>query len=140
MSPKRAAKATRKKPKGRSELPPPLRSLPSVGALLESHELSSYRERAPHSVLVTAAREAIAAARASLRGGARAPGEPVEAPSLQPILRDAVRRVESALRLAPRPVINATGIVLHTNLGRSVLGEEAIAAVVEAAGDRKSVV
>jgi L-seryl-tRNA(Ser) seleniumtransferase len=124
VSPKRAAKD--------KSLRPPLRSLPSVGALLESHELSSYKGRAPHSVLAAAARDAIAAARASLRAGTSR--KPVEAPSPQAILRDVVRRVEAALRPAPRPVINATGIVLHTNLGRAVLGEEAIAAVIETAG------
>ena len=53
---------------------PPWRDLPSVGSLLESAELSSYRERAPHEVLAEAARQAIAAARVSLRarGGSRA--------------------------------------------------------------------
>ena len=107
-----------------------LRSLPSVGSLLESRELSSYQERAPHAVLASAAREAIAAARASLGGGGR---KRVAAPPREEILRDAVRRVEQALRPAPRPVINATGIVIHTNLGRAVLAEEAVRAVEETA-------
>ena len=107
-----------------------LRSLPSVGSLLESPELSAYEGTAPHAVLASAAREAIAAARASLGGEAR---KRAAAPPREEILRDAVRRVELALRPAPRPVINATGIVIHTNLGRAVLAEEAVRAVEETA-------
>jgi L-seryl-tRNA(Ser) seleniumtransferase len=104
-----------------------LRALPSVGSLLESPELSSLTQ-APHGVLLAAAREAIAAARKDLAKGSRAESE-----IRQAVLRDAVRRVERALLPAPRPVINATGIVLHTNLGRAVLAEEAVAAVAETA-------
>ena len=109
---------------------PELRSLPSVGSLLESPELSSFRGRAPHGVIAGAARDAIASARASLRGKGPRKG----APAREAILRDAVRRVASALLPSPRPVINATGIVLHTNLGRAILAKEAVAAVVETAG------
>lgn len=103
-----------------------LRALPSVGSLIDSGTLAAYRDRAPHAVLAAAARESIAAARASLRG-------PAGELSLEAILRDAAARVERALQPAPRPVINATGIVLHTNLGRAVLAEEAVQAVVETA-------
>ena len=102
-----------------------LRALPSISALLESSELRAYRDRAPHALMAAAAREAVAAARKSARGA--------EMPSTEAILSDAARRVERALRPAPRPVINATGVVLHTNLGRAVLAEEAVQAVAETA-------
>ena len=109
---------------------PELRSLPSVGSLLESEEMSALQSLAPRSVLVAAAREAIAAARSAIRRGGR--GKP-EAAGREAILRDAARRVGEAVRPAFRPVINATGIVLHTNLGRAPLPEEAVSAVTDAA-------
>ena len=109
---------------------PELRSLPSVGSLLESKEMSELQSLAPRSVLVAAARQAIAAARSAIRRGGRGRGE---GPGRETILRDAARRVEEAVRPAFRPVINATGIVLHTNLGRAPLAEEAVSAVAEAA-------
>ena len=112
-----AKKKTKKKPD--------LRALPSVGSLLESSELKALRDRAPHVVLAAAAREAIASARRGLTGG--------EIQEADAILRDAVRRVEQSLLPSPRPVINATGVVLHTNLGRAVLAEEAARAVAETA-------
>ena len=110
---------------------PELRSLPSVGSLLESEEMSALQSLAPRSVLLAAAREAIAAARSAIRrGGGRGKAE---AAGRDAILRDAARRVGEAVRPAFRPVINATGIVLHTNLGRAPLAEEAVSAVTDAA-------
>jgi L-seryl-tRNA(Ser) seleniumtransferase len=87
-----------------------LRSLPSVDEVLTS--LAPLLERFPRSLVVAEIRRALAAVRAEIRGGREA-GEPVET------------RVENELeRLAGpslRRVINATGVVLHTNLGRAPL-------------------
>ncbi len=48
-------------------------------------------------------------------------------------MRAAVARMEAQQPLSMRPVVNATGVVLHTNLGRALLAQQAVAAVTEAA-------
>jgi L-seryl-tRNA(Ser) seleniumtransferase len=93
-----------------------LRSLPSV------HNLAAALEGEPRALAVRAAREAIAAARERIRAG-----EPVG-----DLERDARERLGGALRSGPRPVLNATGVIVHTNLGRAPLAERAAEAAARA--------
>ena len=94
-----------------------LRDLPSVDELLRDERLASE----PHEVAVTAARAALARAREEIVAG-RDPGPIVDA-TLEEIGRT---RVPSLRR-----VLNATGVLVHTNLGRAPLADAAIARVVE---------
>jgi len=110
-----------------------LRGLPSVDAILGSEPLRAMAARAPRAVLVAAAREAVAAARASIRSGSR-PSSGGEGRTPSAIAANAAARAERALRPSLRPVINATGVVVHTNLGRAPLAEAAVRALVETAG------
>jgi L-seryl-tRNA(Ser) seleniumtransferase len=87
-----------------------LRSLPSV------HSLAAALEREPRALAVRAAREAIGAARERIRAG-----QPVG-----DLERDARERLDGALRSGPRPLLNATGVIVHTNLGRAPLAERAV--------------
>jgi L-seryl-tRNA(Ser) seleniumtransferase len=98
--------------------PESLRALPSV------EELSARLEGVPKPVAVRAAREAIAEARDAIRDGGCA--EDLEA--------RAGMLAEAALRPSLRRVLNATGVIVHTNLGRAPLPEAALRAVLEAAG------
>src|SRR5213596_3428292 len=100
----------------------PRRQLPSIDALLAGPGVAELLAVHPRSLVVNAVRAVVDAARTN--GGA-APPEGWDA---------AVRA--AALRLATpslAPVINATGVVLHTNLGRAPLAPAAIAALTRVA-------
>jgi L-seryl-tRNA(Ser) seleniumtransferase len=94
-----------------------LRDLPSVDEVLRDERLASV----PHELAVNAARAALEAAREEIREG-RDPGSVVES---------AVHELERLRRPALRRVLNATGVLVHTNLGRAPLSEEALARVAE---------
>jgi L-seryl-tRNA(Ser) seleniumtransferase len=102
----------------------PRRQLPSVSTLLERDGIRALLDRAPRSVVVDAVRATVDGARA----GASAPRNDDEW----------VAAITAALERAQRPslrrVINATGVVLHTNLGRAPLAPVAIEAVQHTAG------
>ncbi len=97
-----------------------LKSLPSVDAVLKSRELAPLAEQYGRPLCVFAAREAVAAARDRIAAGGAAPDE-------RDIAGCAAETVQSLATPSLVPVINATGVVLHTNLGRAVLGETALA-------------
>jgi L-seryl-tRNA(Ser) seleniumtransferase len=93
----------------------PRRALPAVDRVLDA--LSGL----PHDLLVRCARDAVAQARERLDRD-----EPV---SPEEVVRDARRRVEIIRARLLRPAINATGVIVHTNLGRAPLGGDTLATV-----------
>ena len=98
------------------------RALPSVDALLRDGRLSALLERYSRTLVTDALRAALDDARAALGEGGAAP--PVEA-----LVARATARLASAATASLRPVVNASGVVLHTNLGRAELAEAAVAAL-----------
>jgi L-seryl-tRNA(Ser) seleniumtransferase len=100
-----------------------LARLPAVHALAD--DVAALAAGAPRWAIVEAARRAIAQRRAAIVAGTSA--DPEIAPA-----RVAALAAELA-RPALRRVINATGVVLHTNLGRAPLADAARAAIAEAA-------
>jgi L-seryl-tRNA(Ser) seleniumtransferase len=108
----------------------PLRQLPSVDRLLQGLDADGALVGYPRSLVVACVREAIERTRAGLREG-RIRAATV---SVEGLIAEA--RALLAQRAAPTlmPAINATGIIIHTNLGRAPLCEEAVEAVAAAAG------
>ncbi len=101
------------------------RDIPSVEAVLnELRENGSW----PHSLAVEAARTAIDRAREAVRAGEAAP-------DVAAISAEAGAILEELARPSLRRVVNATGVILQTNLGRAPLSERAMAAMAEAARD-----
>lgn len=103
-----------------------LRALPSVGALLETDVAQELALRHGRETIRDAIRALLDQARQQVtEGGA--------VPSLEAMLSDLGCSVERKKRGTLRPIVNATGIVLHTNLGRAPLGGAVLDAIGEAA-------
>ena len=100
------------------------RALPSVDKLLRSPAIVTLADGAPRNLLVKAVREAIALVREQ---PAQAPADPDGWAHL------VGQRLAAATTPTLRRVINATGVVLHTNLGRAPLASEALEAIARTA-------
>jgi len=94
-----------------------LRDLPSVDELLRDERLAA----APRPLALAAARAALDRAREEIRAGAE-PGDLVER---------ALAELESARAPRLRRALNATGVIIHTNLGRAPLADAALERVAE---------
>jgi L-seryl-tRNA(Ser) seleniumtransferase len=105
----------------------PYRELPAVPRVLETPAAVAARDRHPAGAITAAVRAALDGARVRLAAG-NDPGD--IAP--EAIAARAVARLDAEVLPKLRHVINATGVVLHTNLGRAPLAEEAARAAFEA--------
>lgn len=98
------------------------RDLPAVDALVRRAERLLNGERLPRELLVEAAREAIAAARRDIAASAPAPPP-------DDLARAALEIARGGLAPSLRPVVNATGVIIQTNLGRAPLSDAALRAM-----------
>ncbi|MGA8621235.1 MAG: L-seryl-tRNA(Sec) selenium transferase [Candidatus Sulfotelmatobacter sp.] len=100
------------------------RKLPSVDDVMRSPAVRSLAESHGHDSVVDAARVVLARLRQEITSGL------LDENALEIALSGLTGAVETqllqALRYSLRPVINATGVILHTNLGRAPLGDTAI--------------
>ncbi|MGN8874848.1 L-seryl-tRNA(Sec) selenium transferase [Pseudoflavonifractor sp. HCP28S3_F10] len=105
-----------------------LQQLPKMDVLLAHPAILSAQEELPYHALKEAARTALDSLRRAILDGSAA-----ALPTLDALAEDTVRRAAQACRPHLRHVINGTGVVLHTNLGRAPMGEAVARAVYDAA-------
>src|ERR1043165_162872 len=98
-----------------------LRKLPSVDEVMRSAAGAEVVDRFGRTAVANAVRAAI--------GAARAKGIAISADEA---IADALARLHAAAQPSLRPVFNLTGTLLHTNLGRALIAEQAIEAAVTA--------
>jgi L-seryl-tRNA(Ser) seleniumtransferase len=110
-----------------------LRALPSVEELASHPAAASLLERYPRARVVEAARTVLEAARRAIM--ATGPGGAEDTPDTAPqaLLAHAGALLDAWARAGLRRVANLTGVVIHTNLGRSALAEGAVERMVEVA-------
>ena len=108
------------------------RQLPSVDQLLHSPEFAPLLEQLGPAAVKDTARAVLADLRVQIATG-KLRAKALTA--LLPTLGDVVsKRAQSALSYSLVPVINATGVILHTNLGRAPLSAEALQHIRETSG------
>ncbi len=101
-----------------------LRQIPSVDELLLQPRLAALSKRVERSVVVEVARAVLADLRGRIAGELAA--SVVAALSVEDIEGTIAEWVERILAHSLQPVINATGVILHTNLGRAPLPESVV--------------
>jgi L-seryl-tRNA(Ser) seleniumtransferase len=98
--------------------------LPAVEALVQAIQRRANGGAPPRELLVDAARAELDAARSAIAGGAAAP-------SIEHLIDATLARSHSVTQPSLRPLINATGVIIQTNLGRAPLSEAALRAMRE---------
>ena len=112
---------------------PLLRLLPSVDELLRTETAQKLRSSIGAKQLTAMSRTAVADVRSLVRSGSAIAGKPLDKHTAESLLEQAERKLEEASEkdrsTGVTRVINATGVVLHTNLGRAPLSDQALAAI-----------
>jgi L-seryl-tRNA(Ser) seleniumtransferase len=99
-----------------------LRMLPSVDRLLQEEPVSLLVDQWGHDLTVEAVRDSLEAARQAVQDGA-------PCPPLETLAHQVGQQLVASLQPTLRPAINATGVIVHTNLGRAPLSAAARSAM-----------
>ena len=108
------------------------RKLPAVDEVLKLQAVMALIEREGRPAVTEAARAVVAALRQEIASG-RLDAHGVEL-AVGGVSDAVERRLRQSLAYSLRPVINASGVILHTNLGRAPLAKAAIERIAEVAG------
>ena len=100
-----------------------LRQIPSIDELLAQPRLAALSRRVDRNLVVEVARAVLADLRSRIAGDSNWTALGLNAASVEELISNEVERI---LSRSLQPVINATGVILHTNLGRAPLTETAL--------------
>ena len=99
------------------------RQLPSVDKVLSEGRIHQLERDHPHDLLVGIIRECLESKRLSIASGKSG------APSMDDIVISVINALQALEKPSLRQVVNASGVILHTNLGRAPLSREAMTAI-----------
>ncbi len=102
------------------------RDLPSVSDVLSEGRVQALVEEYSHDAVLDIVRAELDGARQTVRDGG-------STPTLEDLVSTVKQRASTRWYAWPRPVINATGVILHTNLGRAPLSDDSMEAMRTAA-------
>ncbi|NLA75418.1 MAG: L-seryl-tRNA(Sec) selenium transferase, partial [Deltaproteobacteria bacterium] len=108
------------------------RVLPAVDRLLENPGIKDVSSRYPRELILRSIKEILAETRRGIEKGEIS--KESQAIGLENIISRIVERLEHLSCPSLRNVINATGVILHTNLGRSILAEKVISRLIDIGG------
>jgi len=108
------------------------RLLPSVDELLKSPHLAALLAGEGQSAVTESVRTVLAGLREEINSGTLATQEAVQI-AVANLPQAIARHLHSTMEFSLQPVVNATGVILHTNLGRAPLAESAIQRIAEVA-------
>jgi L-seryl-tRNA(Ser) seleniumtransferase len=100
-----------------------LRQIPGVDALLQMQAIQDALPHYPRKLVLDAIREILEETRKHILQT----GTAISGIDHQELVGLILKRIERLSEFTLRPVVNATGIIIHTNLGRSLLSDEAVA-------------
>lgn len=109
------------------------RLLPSVDEVVRSRELAPLLKEETTAAITDAARTVLNGLREEISAG-RLSSETAVLLALAGLREAIERQLESAMAFSLKPVINATGVILHTNLGRAPLAQSALERISSLAG------
>lgn len=96
-----------------------LRQLPGVDVIIKQQEIASLTSKYGHELVIQITRQIIDDIRSEILKGKKVPG-------IQQICEEVLNLTDKLTTPSLKKVINATGIIIHTNLGRAPLGEKVL--------------
>lgn len=101
--------------------------IPKIDTVLKNEEWKRISAKYPSGVLRSALNDVLDSIRANVKNGTL-----LSIPSLDEIISETEKKANEIMSPNLKKVINATGIIVHTNLGRSILPKKALEALMEA--------